>query len=71
MGNKTLTKWISLEVPDKYKKKVHTIRRYDSESNYPSKYIYVAYLTHEYWTEHRSELFAVSKQILFKEIEKL
>ena len=69
--NKILTKWIQLKVPDKYKEKVHTIRRYDSEGKYPSKYVYVAYLTYAYWTEYRSELFAVSKQILFKEIEKL
>ena len=72
MRTKILTKWIGLKVPDKYKEKVHTIRRYDAKGRgYPSKYIYVAYLTHEYWTESRSELFAVSRQILFKEIEKL
>lgn len=76
MKNEVLTKYTSLKVPKKYEDKVRMIIKYPTKGKlvpfYYEDYIYVAFLTKEYRdVNHRGELFAMNKQELFKEIEKL
>lgn len=71
-----MNKWIELKVPNKYKSKAHTIRRYINEdANINVDYVYVAYLTHDYWKEFKgsyvSTVSATSKEALFRLLEKL
>ncbi len=73
--NEVLTKYISLKVPKKYEDKVRMIVKYPTKGKIPfyyEDYIYVAFLSKEYREKHnKGELFAMNKQELFKEIEKL
>lgn len=75
MKNEVLTKYIPLKVPKKYEDKVRMIVKYPTNGKIPfyyEDYIYVAFLTKEYRDiNHKGELFAINKQELFKEIEKL
>lgn len=82
---RTLTRWIQLKVPEKYKEKTRTLRRYHNDvlytvNKYNCKYIYVAYLTSDYWGNRigddgvyrfYSELGATSKKGLLKMLDKL
>ena len=77
---------IYLKVPEKYKDKVHTIRRFHNTgdnlmSKFNCKYIYVAYLTADYWGnrfnpltcrfDFISEVGGTSKKDLFRQIDKI
>lgn len=74
--NEVLTKYVPLKVPKKYEDKVRMIVKYPTYGKliplYYEDYIYVAFLSKEYRDKHnKGELFAMNKQELFKEIEKL
>ena len=76
MSKDASTKYVPLKVPKKYEDKVKMIVKYPTNGKlipfYYEDYIYVAFLAKEYRdVNHRSELFAMNKQELFKAIEKL